>query len=117
VLWVDSNPSDGQGQASRKPVVVVSNDAFNRRSGLTMVVPISHTDNHYPLHVDVGRVPDGTATGGRRHGWAQVEQLKSLDLQARNAAKVSTLPEDALTQIIETVLGCLIQPEMTIIGS
>ncbi|MCH3975007.1 MAG: type II toxin-antitoxin system PemK/MazF family toxin [Bifidobacterium tibiigranuli] len=116
VLWVDLDPAAGHEQTKRRPVVVISNDAFNRRSGLTMVVPISHTDNHYPLHIEVGTVPDERMAGDRIRGWAQAEQLKSLDLEARNAIKVSTLADDALTQIVETVLGCLIQPEMTIVN-
>jgi mRNA interferase MazF len=64
----------------------------------------------------VGAVPDERMTGERIRGWAQAEQLKSLDLEARNAVKVSTLADDALTQIVETILGCLIQPEMTIVN-
>ena len=116
VLWADLDPSSGHEQTKRRPVVVVSNDAFNRHSAVTMVVSISHSDNGYPLHVDVGSVLGEDMDGRHIHGWAQVEQLKSLDLSARHAVKVATLSDDVLTRIIETVVGCLIQPDMSIVS-
>ena len=116
VLWVDLDPSSGHEQTKRRPVVVVSNDAFNSHSALTMVVPISHVDNGYPLHIDIGLVSAEDARQRSIQGWAQVEQLKSLDLSARHATRVSSLPDDMLTRIVETVLGCLIQPDMTVVN-
>lgn len=116
VLWADLDPSSGHEQTKRRPVVVVSNDAFNAHSALTMVVPISHVDNGYPLHINVGSVPTEDRYQPSIQGWVQVEQLKSLDLSARHATRVSVLPDEVLTPILEIVFGCLIQPDMTIIN-
>ena len=38
VVWVNLDPSAGHEQGKRRPVVVVSNDAYNRFNNLTMVV-------------------------------------------------------------------------------
>ena len=116
VLWADLDPSSGHEQTKRRPVVVVSNDAFNSHSTLTVVVPISHVDNGYPLHIDIGIVPAEDERQQSIQGWAQVEQLKSLDLSARHATRVSSLPDDPLTSIVETMLGCLIRPDMTVVN-
>lgn len=112
VLWIDFDPASGHEQVKRRPAIVVSNDGYNRYNNLIMVVPIT-SSSHYPLHVDVGTIPveDG---GSDIHGWAEVEQLKSLDLEARNAVKVGELEDDVLDHITELVLGCLMQPTMTI---
>lgn len=112
VLWVDFNPASGHEQVKRRPAVVVSNDGYNRYNNLIMVVPVT-SSSHYPLHVDVGAIPveDG---GADIHGWAEVEQLKSLDLEARNATKVGELEDDRLEEVTELVLGCLMQPTMVI---
>ena len=116
VLWADHDPFSGHEQTKRRPVVVVSNDAFNSHSALTMVVPISHVDNGYPLHINIGIVPAEDERQQPIQGWAQVEQLKSLDLSARHATRVLSLTDDPLTRIVETVLGCLIQPDMTVVN-
>lgn len=112
IVWLDFDPSSGHEQTKRRPAVVVSNDAYNRYNNLLMVVPIT-SSAHYPLHVNVGRIPveDG---GPDIHGWAEVEQLKSLDLESRNASKVGVAPDKVLDRITELVLGCLMQPTMSI---
>ena len=65
VVWVNLDPSAGHEQGKRRPVVVVSNDAYNRFNNLTMVVPIT-SSREYPLHVNVGVIP--TEDGSEIHG-------------------------------------------------
>lgn len=93
VVWVNLDPSAGHEQGKRRPVVVVSNDAYNRFNNLTMVVPIT-SSREYPLHVNVGVIP--TEDGLAIHGWAEIEQLKSLDLEARYGSVVGELDEETL---------------------
>lgn len=114
VAWADLDPSAGHEQAKRRPVIVVSNDKFNRHSTLTMVVPITSSDTAYPLHLDVGPVPSEDGSSPVR-GYAEAEQLKALDLQARNAAKVGTIDEAGMDKLLGLILGCLITPDMSII--
>ena len=113
VVWADLDPSSGHEQMKRRPLVVVSNDAFNRHSTLTMTVPITSMGN-YPLHVDIGVVSD--EEGNSVRGFAEAEQLKSLDLESRNAVLVGRLPDDKFERILEMVLGCLVGPDMSIIS-
>lgn len=67
----------------------------------------------YPPHVNVGEVPMESGEPDI-HGWAEVEQLKSLDLKSRGAVRVTSLPGDVLGCVTELVLGCLMQPTMEI---
>lgn len=84
VVWADLDPAAGHEQNKRRPLIVVSNDEYNRYNNLVMTVPI--TSNHeYPLHINVGLIP--TEDGGEVYGWAEIEQAKSLDLDARNASR------------------------------
>ena len=98
VVWVNLDPSAGHEQGKRRPVVVVSNDAYNRFNNLTMVVPIT-SSREYPLHVNVGVIP--TEDGLAIHGWAEIEQLKSLDLEARYGSVVGELDEETLDKITD----------------
>lgn len=113
VVWADLNPSAGHEQVKRRPLVVVSNDAFNRHSTFTMTVPVTSMGD-YPLHVDIGTVQD--ELGNPVRGFAEAEQLKSLDLESRNAVLVGRLADDKIELILEMVLGCLVSPDMTIIS-
>ncbi len=115
VVWADLDPSSGHEQRKRRPLIVVSNDRFNQHCNLTMTIPITSSQASYPLHLDVGLVPaeDG---GTPLHGFAEVEQLKSLDLEARNAVKVGTIDESGMDKILSLVLGCLISPDMSILS-
>ena len=115
VVWADLDPSVGHEQIKRRPLIVVSNDKFNRHSNLTMTVPITSVDNGYPLHIDVGAVPS-EGNEPSVEGFAEIEQLKSLDLDARNAVRVGTIDEAGMDRILSLVLGCLITPDMTIIS-
>ena len=49
-------------------------------------------------------------------GYAEVEQLKSLDLTARHATLVGSIDERGMDRILSMVMGCLITPEMTVIS-
>ena len=69
VLMVDLDPSKGHEQRKRRPVVVVSNDAFNRNCTLTVVAAISHGRGDFELHIPFSPVPaSDVSNGGSRSG-------------------------------------------------
>lgn len=111
VVWADLDPTAGHEQNKRRPLIVVSNDEYNRYNNLVMTVPI--TSNHeYPLHINVGLIP--TEDGGEVYGWAEIEQAKSLYLDARNASKVASLEEETMERITVMLLSGLMRPSMRI---
>lgn len=111
VVWADLDPAAGHEQNKRRPLIVVSNDEYNRYNNLVMTVRI--TSNHeYPLHINVGLIP--TEDGGEVYGWAEIEQAKSLDLDARNASKVASLEEETMERITVMLLSGLMRPSMRI---
>ncbi|MEI6491551.1 MAG: type II toxin-antitoxin system PemK/MazF family toxin [Verrucomicrobiota bacterium] len=62
-IWLaDLNPVRGHEQAGRRPVLVVSVDAFNQsRADLVVVIPITSTLRPIPFHVVV-QPPEGGLT-------------------------------------------------------
>jgi mRNA interferase MazF len=75
-VWLaDLNPTRGHEQAGKRPVVILSEDLFNRGpAGLVIVVPITSTVRPIPSHVPV-EPPDG----GLRHGGAILcEAVRSI---------------------------------------
>lgn len=59
-VWLaDLNPTRGHEQAGRRPVLVVSEDLFNRGpAGLAIVLPMTSTVRPIPSHVAVSP-PEG----------------------------------------------------------
>ncbi|VEH00494.1 Uncharacterised protein [Slackia heliotrinireducens] len=49
-------------------------------------------------------------------GYAEAEQLKSLDLDARNAVKVGTIDDAGMDKVLGLVLSCLVSPDMMIVS-
>jgi mRNA interferase MazF len=62
-IWLaDLNPVRGHEQAGRRPVLVVSVDAFNQsRATLVVVIPLTSTQRNIPFHVVV-QPPEGGLT-------------------------------------------------------
>lgn len=115
IVYADLNPSLGHEQNKRRPLLVVGNDRFNRNCNLTFVTPITHTDNGYPLHVDIGAIP--CDDGESLNGFAAVEQTKSLDLRARGARKVGTAPDTVMAKVSRLLLACLLRDDQSVISS
>lgn len=116
VVWADLDPSSGHEQRKRRPLIVVSNDTFNAVCSLTMTVPITSADTGYPLHIDVGLVP-AEEGGNPVHGFAEIEQLKSLDLESRGAVKVGSINAVGMDEILSLVMGCLVTPDMMVVSA
>lgn len=95
IVQVSFDPSIGHEQRKTRPAVVVSADDFNLRSSMTMVVPITSTDNGYPMHVAV--------ECDKAYGWACVEQVRALDLEARRCRKVGEADGEAMSAILDRI--------------
>ncbi|MCH9275344.1 type II toxin-antitoxin system PemK/MazF family toxin [Bifidobacterium amazonense] len=103
VVAADLDPAAGHEQRKRRYLLVVGNENFNRLCNLTWVCPITSTDNHYPLHMAVHPVSPLDI-----EGFVEVEQLKSLDLEARNAELVGYLQQEEMDAVVELAMACLI---------
>ncbi len=97
IVEVDFSPAYGHEPAKYRPAVVVSGYGFNSRSSTTAVVPVTTTNNGYPLHFDMGKSPV--------KGYACVEQLRCLDLSARGYRLVGVAGRDAMLNIMSAIRG------------
>ncbi|MCL2806982.1 MAG: type II toxin-antitoxin system PemK/MazF family toxin [Coriobacteriia bacterium] len=93
IVYFDYNPTKGHEPAGNRPSVIVSNDDFNNRTSLALVCPITKTNNGFPLHF---RIPDGREVTG----FVCAEQVRTIDLYARNSKVVGRLDEATLEDII-----------------
>ena len=96
IIQVSFDPSVGHEPRKTRPGVVVSCDRFNLMSSLTMVTPITSTDNGYPLHIPITGHDD-------IHGCVCVEQIRALDLQHRRCEHIGIMNEHDMARILEAI--------------
>jgi len=100
LVTVDFDPQSGHEQKGRRPALVISNDLFNKSTGLCIVCPVTNTRRGYPFHVEI---PEGVGLTGV----VMVEQVKSLDFHARNVKRIGPAPEPVLEEVLSILDACV----------
>ena len=93
LAWVSFSPQAGHEQAGRRPAVVLSRAAYNRRVGLALFCPIASQVKGFPFEVPL---PDSAPLSGV----VLSDQVKSLDWRARRAEVVGRLPAGAVQEVL-----------------
>lgn len=94
------DPQSGHEQRGRRPALVVSNDLFNRHTGLCIACPITSTHRDYPFHV---AIPEGHKVSGV----VMVEQVKSIDYSARQVKRIGAAPDSLLEEVLSILDACI----------
>jgi len=87
------DPQSGHEQRGRRPALVISNDLFNKHTGLCVACPITSTRRDFPFHV---AVPDEDGVTG----FVMVEQVKSIDFRARKAKRIGKASAGTLDEVL-----------------
>ena len=94
------DPQSGHEQRGRRPALVVSNNLFNKHTGLCIACPITNTRRDYPFHVSIPRGQDVT-------DFVMVEQVKSIDFRSRNAKRIGKAPVEVLEEALSILDACI----------
>ena len=95
ILWADLDPVRGRAQAGRRPMLVISQDVFNERSGtvlalaLTSQPPTAGFPLTYPL----------PSAGLPKPSWVKISQIRTLSVE-RLGEKLGDVQLEDLDQII-----------------
>ena len=100
LVWLTFNPQAGREQAGRRPAVVLSPAAYNKRSGLALVCPITSQVKGYPFEV---ALPHGLPVAGV----VLADHVKSLDWRARRVERASKLPAVVLREVLDRLAPLL----------
>ncbi|KXS30532.1 MAG: Toxin of the ChpB-ChpS toxin-antitoxin system [Candidatus Gallionella acididurans] len=95
IYLVSLDPTGGREQRGSRPVLVVSPAEFNEATKLTVVCPIT-SGGDFARHIGFA-VP---VTGIKTTGVVRCDQPRVLDLGARNARKVDTLPASIMDEVL-----------------
>ena len=99
-ITLSFDPQTGHEQRGRRPALVISNLQFNQGTGMAIVCPITNTNRGIPFHLPLPNVSSLT-------GFVMVEQVKSVDYNARNAKFVEKAPVQLVEDVISIVDACI----------
>src|SRR5262245_1704430 len=96
VRWADLNPPRGHEQAGERPVLVVSHDVFNERSGTVIAVALTSQEPRagFPLTVELrtAKLP--------KRSWVKTGQIRTLST-GRLGRRLGRVSEEEVAQVIE----------------
>ncbi len=96
IYWADLNPVQGNEQAGHRPIVIVSHDVFNERSGTVIAMAITSQPQRagFPLtfEVESNIMP--------RQSWVKISQVRTLST-LRLGKHIGRLQPEELEQLIQ----------------
>lgn len=98
IYLVSLDPSAGHEQSGSRPVLIVSPAEFNEATKLPVILPITN-GGEFARRLGFA-VP---LTGIKTTGFVRCDQPRVLDLSARNARKVDTLPASLMGEVLARV--------------
>lgn len=96
IRWADLNPVRGHEQAGQRPVLVLSHNVFNERSGTVIAVAMTSQEPRagFPLTLE------SHATGLTKRSWIKVSQVRTLSTD-RIGKRIARAPDDEVAKVVE----------------
>ena len=96
VRWADLNPVRGHEQAGHRPVLVLSHNVFNERSGTVIAVAMTSQEPRagFPLTLE------SKASGLTKRSWIKMGQVRTLSVE-RIGKKLARASEEEMARVIE----------------
>jgi mRNA interferase MazF len=93
-VWINFNPQAGHEQAGRRPAIVLSPAAYNRKVGLAIFCPITNQIKGYPFEVII-------PAGLKVRGAVLSDQVKNLDWKVRDVELIVRLPASVIDEVLK----------------
>jgi len=96
VFWADLNPAKGREQTGRRPVVILSQDVFNKHSGTVIAAALTSQPQRagFPLTLELlsPKLPKAS--------WVKISQIRTLSTE-RLGKKIARVSPEELSLIVE----------------
>ncbi|APC06190.1 toxin MazF [Polynucleobacter asymbioticus] len=91
IVWLECDPQAGREQAGRRPTVVLTPEAYNKKTNLMICCPLTTQIKGYPFEVLVA--VDGVQSA------ILSDQVKSLDWKIRKAKYKNKVSSEILGEV------------------
>ncbi len=103
VYWADLDPTLGFEQSGRRPVLVLSEDVFNARSGTVIAVALTSQEPKaaFPLTMEI------LGSGFPKRSWAKISRVRTLSIQRLGSKLGEATAEEVATVLegLDEILG------------
>jgi mRNA interferase MazF len=102
VRWADLNPVRGHVQSGQRPVLILSHDIFNARSGTVIALALTSQPQKagFPLTMEM------KVAELRKPTWAKISQIRTLSVE-RIGKRLARIPPAEVTRIIAGLIEIL----------
>ena len=94
--WADLDPTRGREQAGLRPVLILSHDVFNERSGTVIAVALSSQAQRagFPLTLELStpKLP--------KQSWIKISQIRTLSVE-RVGKRIGQVSAEELALVVE----------------
>jgi mRNA interferase MazF len=103
IRWADLNPVRGREQAGLRPILVLSHDVFNERSGTVIAVALTSQEPRagFPLTLE------SRAPGLPKRSWVRISQIRTLSVEriGRRLARAAAEEVDRVVEGLNEIVG------------
>jgi mRNA-degrading endonuclease toxin of MazEF toxin-antitoxin module len=100
-IWlVRLDPTEGHEQKGRRPVLIVSPEAFNRVTKVPVVLPITSGG---AFARTAGFAVSLVGAGTKTTGVVRCDQPRALDLAARGGKRLESIPDKIMDEVLARV--------------
>ncbi|MGH7947970.1 MAG: type II toxin-antitoxin system PemK/MazF family toxin [Candidatus Binataceae bacterium] len=96
IRWADLNPVRGREQAGLRPVLILSHDVLNERSGTVIAVALTSQPQRagFPLTIELqtAKLP--------KRSWVKISQIRTLAAE-RIGTRLGRASPEEIAQVIE----------------
>ena len=96
IRWADLNPVRGHEQAGRRPVLILSHDVFNKRSGTVIAMAITSQPQKAGFPLTYQLAPKQL----HKMSWVKISQIRTLSVD-RLGKKLGAIEPEQLVEIID----------------
>ena len=96
IRWADLNPVRSNEQSGHRPVLVLSQDIFNERSGTIIAVALTSQEPRagFPLTLE------SNARDLTKRSWAKISQIRTLSVD-RLGQRIARASEEELARVLD----------------
>ena len=96
IRWADLNPVRGREQSGHRPVLILSQDVFNDRSGTIIAVALTSQEPRagFPLTLE------SRAKGLKDRSWIKISQIRTLSVD-RIGQRIAQASEEELARVLD----------------
>jgi mRNA interferase MazF len=96
IRWADLNPVRGSEQGGLRPVLILSHDVFNARSGTVIAVALTSQPQRagFPLTLELA------SPALPKQSWVKISQIRTLAAE-RIGKKIAEANPEELAQLVE----------------